>query len=869
MDMPQTAIETYSSALINYDELILAERNHLPEIKNDSSRDDSPCLLEEDEDDDFDGEDDGSAEKKKKPNKLNELNGFLGGIHQISKKYMKSKNLNLDPTSRKSERNGRVNEREIEEITRPKDAKRSRLDVEEEDEMETNEEKSNTPCSSTQDEGNLEYVKGQKHIQKLAFAAIEPITIDTTQEVHLILNMYNIQLSMGFPQADRVSLDRLQQIFVRYFQLELRAIEFIANDLPIFSQMWTKDKRNLMYQVSEFFGMMGIRCSAIRDTGALYENGKIIRDTVKKHHFPHLPFVALYDTNKLTPIGRVHREKTCMGRCNNIVMECEVFNGQPCLSLPDVMSKTLDHFKKIDEKRKELDQKANKLVEFIMKMANPNMLITVFSENTDDRSSSNRTPEIQKMLNVLLCDHKIIKGTLNDKAFVDEYYWKEHSCLICDFWCKTYSFKFDAGFSTYHGLSRNKSGVAEWAVYLANHFAPSKKDAVTFEKRIITPFFEQIGDVLHAYRLIALTLAEIVDRFDELSQAQRRITDINVSDFFDQNDNIPEPPIATKRIEFKNHYEAEIKVVIESVRKDVKELRYLMNLMKKQLDGETEDIFDCPICCASIDCFMVFTCGHRICQNCFEKMRALQRRAGSAEDVVACPTCRVVNRSKQVMVAQSGHVQDKSAIPGIILSAKMSEAIILMREILAADPLNKIILFTTIEQTSTQVWEYLTKILKLANLPFIAPTRATCGKKVFDFDVSEDTKVLLCSLSLCANGLNMTGANHIIFLDPPHLQSVLNQAIGRINRFGQKRDMNVYHLLVDGSLDIELRETAKKTYRREDEQKGWTIGDIRSMFGINYYPVQANIRAIVGNVDGNFHRMQEFFRNNIVRRAIP
>lgn len=72
-----------------------------------------------------------------------------------------------------------------------------------------------------------------------------------------------------------------------------------------------------------------------------------------------------------------------------------------------------------------------------------------------------------------------------------------------------------------------------------------------------------------------------------------------------------------------------------------------------------------------------------------------------------------------------------------------------MREILAADPLNKIILFTTIEQTSTQVWEYLTKILKLANLPFIAPTRATCGKKVFDFDVSEDTKVFLfrCTFS--------------------------------------------------------------------------------------------------------------------------
>ena len=65
----------------------------------------------------------------------------------------------------------------------------------------------------------------------------------------------------------------------------------------------------------------------------------------------------------------------------------------------------------------------------------------------------------------------------------------------------------------------------------------------------------------------------------------------------------------------------------------------------------------------------------------------------------------------------------------------------------------------------------------------------------------------------------MTGANHIIFLDPPHLQSVLNQAIGRINRFGQKRAMRVIHLVVEGSLDSELREIAKNTYRQEDESK--------------------------------------------------
>nr|pir hypothetical protein T22D1.6 - Caenorhabditis elegans [Caenorhabditis elegans] len=64
--------------------------------------------------------------------------------------------------------------------------------------------------------------------------------------------------------------------------------------------------------------------------------------------------------------------------------------------------------------------------------------------------------------------------------------------------------------------------------------------------------------------------------------------------------------IASSLSKFKKYYEAQIKVVIESVSNDVKELRYLMNLMKKQLDGETEDASDCLICCESIDCFMVF-----------------------------------------------------------------------------------------------------------------------------------------------------------------------------------------------------------------------------------------------------------------------
>ena len=108
------------------------------------------------------------------------------------------------------------------------------------------------------------------------------------------------------------------------------------------------------------------------------------------------------------------------------------------------------------------------------------------------------------------------------------------------------------------------------------------------------------------------------------------------------------------------------------------------------------------------------------------------------------------------MLARSGYAERDSIIPGVVLSAKvtlnrinfkmflnfqLSAAIQIMREILDTDSSNKIIVFTSVEPSSTTVWNYLQKIFKLAKLPFSATSRYNCGKKIVDFEVSEDVKV--------------------------------------------------------------------------------------------------------------------------------
>lgn len=59
-------------------------------------------------------------------------------------------------------------------------------------------------------------------------------------------------------------------------------------------------------------------------------------------------------------------------------------------------------------------------------------------------------------------------------------------------------------------------------------------------------------------------------------------------------------------------------------------------------------------------------------------------------------------------------------------------------------------------------------------------------------------KILLISLRAGGVGLNLTSANTVFLIDPWWNEAVENQAINRAFRIGQKRQVTVYRLIIQG-----------------------------------------------------------------------
>ncbi|KAJ1410661.1 P-loop containing nucleoside triphosphate hydrolase [Sesbania bispinosa] len=76
------------------------------------------------------------------------------------------------------------------------------------------------------------------------------------------------------------------------------------------------------------------------------------------------------------------------------------------------------------------------------------------------------------------------------------------------------------------------------------------------------------------------------------------------------------------------------------------------------------------------------------------------------------------------------------------------------------------------------------------------------GKVIDNFeDPCGVSKVLLASITACAEGISLTTASRLIFLDSEWNPSKIKQAIARAFRPGQEKMVYVYQLLAKGSME--------------------------------------------------------------------
>lgn len=265
---------------------------------------------------------------------------------------------------------------------------------------------------------------------------------------------------------------------------------------------------------------------------------------------------------------------------------------------------------------------------------------------------------------------------------------------------------------------------------------------------------------------------------------------------------------------------------------------------------------NCPVCFHSgeeTEAFAVLPdCFHVLCRTC------LDRQAGF-EPSFACPMCRVsvarldvvvfrapgrptspkgVEGSEENSVAEaelaSGELAepqqpltpgpeeqlilapDTSAPMWEALPSKLQRLIVLLHEILARGPEERILVFT---QWAAHV-AHLQDVLSdygLDVLALVGELRETMDA-LSRFGRPGEPRVLLLSSQRHSSGINLQAARHVIIVHPyctptatsqesicrSQMLSFEAQAIGRVRRFPQQRSVHVYRLFAAGTVEEEL-----------------------------------------------------------------
>lgn len=123
-----------------------------------------------------------------------------------------------------------------------------------------------------------------------------------------------------------------------------------------------------------------------------------------------------------------------------------------------------------------------------------------------------------------------------------------------------------------------------------------------------------------------------------------------------------------------------------------------------------------------------------------------------------------------------------------------------------------------------------------------------------------DTHDLLLSLKFLragAVGINLTQANRVFLMEPGFNPALEAQAIGRVHRLGQKRNVEICRLVIKDSFESRMVQFLKKKYKLtfDDADEGTTVrndGDVGAeKHDVDGVPKKAKAVADVPGLVGN------------------
>ena len=265
-------------------------------------------------------------------------------------------------------------------------------------------------------------------------------------------------------------------------------------------------------------------------------------------------------------------------------------------------------------------------------------------------------------------------------------------------------------------------------------------------------------------------------------------------------------------------------------------LQALREMLQLNIDSHE----DCAICLEPLHNPVITACAHSFGFECIERVVETQHR---------CPMCRAeplelesLVSTKEEMGSESTLSAEQADIDPESSSSKVEALLNILLSTQKSKPGTKTIIFS--QWTSfLDIVQAKLKAQKLVVARIDGTMRATARDDAMTaLQDDPECTIMLASLAVCSVGLNLVAANQVILADSWWAPAIEDQAIDRVHRLGQTKEVTVWRLVMEGSIEqrvLDIQAEKRKlmmTAFREGEgkrsKKGTSrLADIQRLLG--------------------------------------
>ncbi|KAK4221420.1 SNF2 family N-terminal domain-containing protein [Podospora fimiseda] len=212
-----------------------------------------------------------------------------------------------------------------------------------------------------------------------------------------------------------------------------------------------------------------------------------------------------------------------------------------------------------------------------------------------------------------------------------------------------------------------------------------------------------------------------------------------------------------------------------------------------------------------------FVCGD---SSCFSQYTCDLGVVDAVTGRQTCPFCKVQHGTTNLLTQRSGGLNEEMGLDSASVTSCPSKLLALLEDVKLHIDQEKCIIFSVWKRTLSLVERLLSQNdIRYCRVDGSVSTTNKRKKILLEFQQDPQLKVLLMTLGTGAVGLNnLSVASRIHLLEPQWNPSVERQAIGRVLRLGQEREVKIIRYIMKNSIE-EVRIIILKP--KNDETDGW------------------------------------------------